>query len=522
MTVRGSNNARRIICFILFALLFTLFSGCAVPEWIEDDLHEDSGTENPDDTASTDYSVDFTLARYVGERLDPFLSKNRSNRDLLSLCYDPLIYVNSSSDAVCVIADKYEVYENKVVFTINTDIRFFDGTYVTAEDCEYSYSIASGSDSVYHDRFNYILDYEAISADMFVVYFSTNSIYNVNLCDIPIIKRGTNGDFIPVGSGKYQITRENATVYLEKNPYSFLDTGDNFNISTIRVHDIQTNEELLYNFNYNKIHGSYTDITDDGSEFRGNIETIGFCDNSLVFAVVNKQTSYEFLSDASFSKGLTYSINRINICENILSGGTQPVWYPFNPDWSVTVNADLNKDIYSTVTAHEYFNNCGLTLSGSDRVFGEESVELKLVVNSESLTKVEVAESIAEDLENMGFSVTVESLTWDNFVLAINEQDYDIYIGEVLLPKNMDISVLYSNYVNTGHGAVEENLTAAVEAFNLGEMSMRDLLSVFQEELPIIPLYFNRGALAINRVVSGAFAPAEGNIYNGIENWNFS
>ena len=51
---------------------------------------------------------------------------------------------------------------------------------------------------------------------------------------------------------------------------------------------------------------------------------------------------------------------------------------------------------------------------------------------------------------------------------------------------------------------------------------MRELLSVFQEELPVIPLYFNRGALAVNRVVSGDFAPSVGNIYNGIEDWKFS
>ena len=60
------------------------------------------------------------------------------------------------------------------------------------------------------------------------------------------------------------------------------------------------------------------------------------------------------------------------------------------------------------------------------------------------------------------------------------------------------------------------------EQFNSGNMSMRDFLSVFQEDLPFIPLYFNRGALAVNRVVSGSFDPAVGNIYNGIEFWKFS
>jgi len=522
MRIFFSNSLKRIICFILFAISLSLFSGCSVSEWIENELQDDPTLEDNNEENSTDYSVVFTLARYLGERLDPFLSKSRTNRDLLSLCYDPLIHVDSSSVAVGVIAESFEIYDNKVIFTLNPNARFFDGTPVSAADCEYSYSVALDAKSVYYDRFDYITDYEAVSSDKFAVYFDTNSIYNINLCDIPIIKRGTNGDFIPVGSGKYQIVRDNASVYLEKNPYSFVDTGENFDISKIMVHDIQSDEELFYNFNYNKVHGSYTDITDDGSEFRGNIETISFCDNSLVFAVVNKNFSHEFLSSPSFSKGLTYCIDREYICEKILSGGTQPVWYPFNPDWKVTVNADLNRDIYSTVSAHEYFNDCGLLLSGLDRVYNDEIAELRIVVNSESLTKIEVAESIAKDLENMGFSVTVKSLTWDKFIVAVTERSYDIYIGEVLLPQNMDISVLYSYGVNTGHGYVEEYIKDAVESFNVGDLSMRDLLSVFQEELPVIPLYFNRGALAVNRVVSGDFSPSVGNIYNGIEDWKFS
>ena len=80
--------------------------------------------------------------------MDPFLSKNRTNRDLLSLCYDPLVSVDSSFDPICIIASEYEVYDDKVVFTLRQDACFFDGANVTAADCEYSYSIASNRDSV--------------------------------------------------------------------------------------------------------------------------------------------------------------------------------------------------------------------------------------------------------------------------------------------------------------------------------------------------------------------------------------
>ena len=86
----------------------------------------------------------------------------------------------------------------------------------------------------------------------------------------------------------------------------------------------------------------------------------------------------------------------------------------------------------------------------------------------------------------------------------------------------MDVRSLLLSDVNTGTGRVSDEFLDAIEQFNSGNMSMRDFLSVFQEDLPFIPLYFNRGALAVNRVVSGSFDPAVGNIYNGIEFWKFS
>ena len=516
------SKIRLIVLFVLFALSSFVFSACSISEWMESELQDEVPGDTPGNDEPKDYSVTFTLTRYTGESLDPYLSDSRTNRDLLSLCYDGLIFNNSSYEPVPVIAESYESDLKRVVFTLNSNACFSDGTPVTAIDCQYSYSLAMKKNSVYYDRFDYISDFEVLDDGRFAVYFKTESVYNVNLCDIPIVKRGSDGDFAPIGSGKYRIVRENASVYLEKNPYSMVDNGENFEISKILVHNILSTEELLYNFNYNKIHGSYTDITDKGSEFRGNIETVSFCDNSLVFVTVNKTDPESFLANPSFSKGLTYCFNRMKICAEILSGGTQPVWYPFNPDWSVTVKAELNSDIYSTVSAHDYFTEAGVILSETVRVYEDEPVELKIIVNSENLTKVEVAEFLAHDLEEMGFKVNLVTLTWDKYLQAIEDYEYDIYVGEVMMPQNMDVSALLSDNVNSGDKYVEWELNEAIALFNKGELSMRDFLSAYQEELPIIPLYFNRGALAVNRVVSGNFAPYNGNLYNGIENWSFS
>lgn len=518
---KNFHNIKRIICFVLFAFLCFSLLSCSVSEWLERDIQDQLGDEN-ELVKDIDYSVSFTLARYSGEKLDPYLSSDRVNRDLLSLCYDPLVFCDAFSNLVTVTAVDYTATANTVVFTLDPEARFSDGTSVTAEDCVYSYELAKRESSVYKDRFIYISGFEALPDGRFAVYFFRNSVYNVNMCDIPIVKKGTDGNLFATGSGKYVIMRDNSSVYLEMNPFSSVRTDENFAISKIEILSISSEEELLYNFNYNKIHGAYTDITDDGNEFRGNIETVSFCDNSMVYIVVNKKTSYSFLSDPRFSEALSYCINRTDMCASILSGGTKPVWYPFNPDWYVTVNSELNKDIFSTIEAHSLFSDVGVILEETVRTYNGEPVVLEILVNSENLRKVEVAESVAEDLESMGFDVTVKSLTWDKFLTAFEDCDYDICIAETYLPQNMDISILFDSEVNSGLGDVSAELLEAVERFNLGEIEMREFLSIFQSELPVIPLYFNRGALAVNRVVSGSFNPSRSNIYYGIENWVFS
>lgn len=520
--MKSINGApKRIITAALFALVFLSLVSCSLSEWFKKEL--DSGDEQQIDTGDSgkDYSVSFTLARYTGETLHPYISKSRTNRDLLTLCYDPLIYVDNKGNAIPVICSEYVMEEKSVLFRLRNDVRFSDGTSLTAADCVYSYDKASSDNSVYKDRFKVITGYEAVSDYEFRIYFNTDSVYNVNLADIPIIKNGTSGDTIPTGSGKYIISRDNTSVVLIKNSYTIFDTGENFELDTIKIHDIQGTEELLYNFNYNKIHGSYTDITDEGSEFRGNIETISFCDNSIVFAVINVAEGGLF-AEPLFAKGVTYAINRSVICSGILSGGTQPVWYPFNPDWSVTVEAALNRDIYSASEAHGYFNNAGAVLSGTVRTYGEKEVFIRIIVNSENLIKEKVADAIAADLVNMGFSAVVESLNWDEYCEAVTSGDYDIYIAEAVIPMNMDISSLLSGSVNTGEKTLSDEFYEALAGFNAGAVGMRDFLSIFQEELPFIPLYFNRGALAVNRMVSGDFSPSNDNLYSGIENWEFS
>ena len=94
-----------------------------------------------------------------------------------------------------------------------------------------------------------------------------------------------------------------------------------------------------------------------------------------------------------------------------------------------------------------------------------------------------------------------------------------IYIAETEIPMNFDIRCMFENGVVNSHSNISQNFLSVLDDFYSGESDIIDFLSAFNTEMPFIPLYYSRGALAVNRIVSGEFSPTETSIFEGIENW---
>ncbi len=513
----------RIKAFLGAVLLTasTLLSGCSFTEFFDHSI-----LDEPDDGGSVpEISEDprsLTVAGYAGEQVSPYGSESRANRDIVSLCYDALIDIDSSFNAVPRICESFEADGKKIVFHLDPTAKFSDGSQISASDCVYSFAKAEDKSSVFYNRFNQIKAYEETDRYTFTVTFSTDNIYNINLTAIPIIKAGSDiYSNIPIGSGTYVFNSDEGGVYLTQNKYSKVPPLT----ERIEVLNVENSEELLYNVNYGNIHASYADLSEGNSSFRGTVELIDFTTNNLVFAVVNKNK--EHFNDRNSVKGITYAINRDEMITNLLSSSSRSVWYPFNPDWEVTAKADLNKNIYSSTTAHDYFTQSGLVLSGTERVWNKQPLELTILVNQESLIKTEVAECVAKNLTSLGFKTVVKTLKWDEMQQAVLDGDYDIFIAEMNIFPNMDITSVTNNSLILsaaglnihGEEGYSDEFNEAVSDFYSGKTDMRTFLSAFQEELPFIPLYFSGGALAINRNISGEFAPNCFDLYAKAETW---
>ncbi len=505
---------------LLAAALLICLCGCS--GLYPGNLSEILQATDPDDvqTPSDTPEKVFTLSYYTEEGLDPYTSSSRTNSELLRLCYSGLFAVDNQYSALPVLAGSYTVEGNRVFVRLREGVRFSDGTPVTAQDCVASYDRAKEKDTVWAGRFSYIRSYRAEDQNTFSVEFVSYAPSQLNLLTVPIVKVGsTDPAGYPVGCGRYRFENSEALGLVKADCNC---AEGRFAVDKIALLGIADREAMIYNFNYGRLQAVYADLSLGAAEYRSDNEIVPLPTNRFAFLVVNKSRTE--LANINFSLGLTYLINRTSLTEEVLNGFATPVWYPLNPAWSETKEANLNPEITSTLTAGAAFTEAGFVLNKDVREYNKKPVTLRLLVNRENASRVKAAKAIAKALQEAGFATQVVEATWDEYQIAVKNLDFDLYLGEVNLPDNLELSGLFSPAVcNTGEKpGVYDALKAEAQEVIAGTGDIRTFVSNFQTVLPFIPLYYEQDALAVSMDVTGTFGGLVSEFYGGIENWVFT
>jgi len=141
---------------------------------------------------------------------------------------------------------------------------------------------------------------------------------------------------------------------------------------------------------------------------------------------------------------------------------------------------------------------------------------LTLAVNSDNELRVRIANEVAEQLNAVGFVCTVTPLTFSAYSSAVSSGGYNLYIGELKMPDNFSLSyLLKSGQRSYGITASEPLMTALSGFYQSGDPTT--FLTVFNEELPFLPLCFRSGLAGFS---AGFTVPEEttfGFAYSDIE-----
>ena len=118
-----------------------------------------------------------------------------------------------------------------------------------------------------------------------------------------------------------------------------------------------------------------------------------------------------------------------------------------------------------------------------------------------------------------GVSVTVDAVDYETFTARIREGSFDLYYGETRLTPDFDLRPLLTQGGSLNFGGyhdpdMESTLAAARKS---GDRSA--LCKQFAEQMPFIPIAFEREQVIIRKNLINGFSPVPYSVFFGQENW---
>ncbi|WP_312642738.1 ABC transporter substrate-binding protein [Hydrogenoanaerobacterium sp.] len=508
---------KRMIAIILsLSLLCALPAGCGLRLSGAGDLAGTSGqNEAETENESALHAIDTLKIAYNNtDSLNPYLAASTMNLNVISLLYDPLVKLDQQYNAHNIIAEDIQLTAQQCVVTIKQGVQFSNGAAVTADDVVYSAKQVLAEGNSYSGLLSGVSEVTATDSRTVVFTLNTPDRLFANLLTFPIVSEANP----LIGSGRYvlQGSGENAKLTVNPNWY-----GDNKSqIKTIELVNQLDKDTLIYSLKLGTINYVYSDLSGNDALSLG-ISTQRVPLNHLVYLGMN--STKKILSDVRMRKALNLCINRAELVGSTYASRAVEAHTPFNPQWA-EVAALSSKQQQDFGAAAALLEELGYKPANKDSegyyTTSRGRLRLRLLVNSENSSRVQVAEELKKTLKEFGIELVIDAKTFDAYKTALAQWDFDLYLGEVKLYNNMNLTSMLSSKAKLGFGVVDnEAMIAANSALMAGTIDTQAFIDAFYNFTPFIPLMYRSGMVSFSRETYFDASATEQDIFYNIELW---
>ena len=483
---------KKYICILIALLICFSFFGCSKPEKTVEEPEETTAvaTEEPV------YEKKITLGYYEDKSLNPYTTDSPTNRNIATLIYDPLYTLDKSYSPVGVIAEDCEITATTVTVKIKSGLTFSNGAELSAYDVAYSFNLAKES-SFYGARLKNVAYATALS-DSVVFTLEQPDVYCEAVLTFPVVQSYTAESDNPIGSGRYTLSETAEGKVLRANAGN--SRGETVTTNSIYLAPISSHSSELYLLQSGDLSYFFDDLSDsEYIKIGANIKQVPM--NNLVFVGINSFSAT--MTDSYVRDAITAAINPKTVADAVFSGMCRYAPTPFNPDWYNCERLDLQDSASSLQKAQELLQQGGYVFAYDNNSYLSKDFEylvIRLAVNKDNTDKLHCAEYIHDTLESIGIKVELEALSYADYVKAINSGDFDLYIGEVKLPANMDLSCFFSEGGSLSKGIdTSSTVAASYRDFMAGTTDISTFVQVFDTYKPFIPLCYRDGVAYFSR-----------------------
>lgn len=524
------------ILSLLLALTMAL-SGCGRTETAEESAQtarseaaEVTVGQTVGESLATTYAADnvFSLNAVFSSSFHPYLLSSAWNQVVSMLVYEPLVVVDETFEGQPGLISSWATADGRNwTFTVDTSRRFHSGGRVTAVDCVYTIQMASYS-SRYEERFENVQSLETLDNESFTVTLNSADYGFYKLLGIPCIESGSYYDSVPAGTGPYKFSAAGDMLLLDSNHPQ----ADAMPLLRIYLKEYTDFDDILQAFE-----DSYIDLVINDPTSMSNL---GYSSSDITRYVDTTNMHYlgynmysVLFSQPTFRAMMSYAIDRSTIVSSCMGGAAVAAALPVHPNSSLYTKDIASTIAYSTDALERVISQLNLMDYDGDGFYelysGVSNLEqsINFIVCADSLAKVRAASQIAACLEDVGLRVNLRELSYDDYITALEDGDFDIYYAEVKLRPNWDLTKLFTsvgsgglNYGKTSDQFLAEYIRSYLASpAEMQGQAARTLWQYIAQQAPITVICFERSEVLYHRGVISGLTPTQDNVFNAMDGW---
>lgn len=488
----------------LLLCLSILFSACTGEKKTEETTVPVEDVSDNETTGKTNKMGDgkIVLPYNQTDGLNPYFAKSYENLYLSKLMYEPLYSTDSTYTTTPVIAETINIIDNIATIRLRHGVSCAGSSEINAEDVVYSFNKAKESHS-WSNILKSVVSAQAVGQYAVEFTLDNKDIYISGKLDFPIVKVGTadKQTSVPKGSGDYYYSKGKLINVLSKEKtivLSPIGTNESAeNAVNIGETDVYFND--LFDCEYSAVAGTSRDVLLNNMVYLGLNSSRGALNNYIRNAIAAKIDSEKIVLSA-------------------YQGHATAIKLPINPESDTAGQITEIKTEGDIALANNIIDRCGYTrYSGKAKTNGAYTLSLSLMVNKDNKFRVAAAYSIADSLNECGFLVKVQTVSFAEYKQRIESGNYDMYLGEIKLDNTMDIGDFFreGNMLSSGINTKDRVATEYFK-YRAGEITAEEYYEVFIEYYPFVPVLFRKGFVATSDDVNLTLKQMPYNLYSGI------
>lgn len=471
------------------------------------------------------YAADhvFSLNAMLDDSFNPYVTSSAWNQVVGMLVYENLVELDDNFEAVPNLITAWSTEDGyNWTFSVDTTRVFHNGDSMTAYDAVYSIQQAMAYGGRYAARFRNVAGISANDRETFAVALEEANYRFYQLLNVPCIEYSSGWENTPPGTGPYQFSAaENYLTLDEKHP-----KAADMPLDTIYLKEYTAAEDILQAFE-----DSYIDLVINNPNA---MSSLGYASTNITKYV--DTTSMHFLGYNTTSGAfmnpvlravLTYAIDRNGIVSDIMEGAGVAAALPIHPNSPLYPAEYAASLAYSESSFERALANIGVAdLDGDGTMeLNGQRYTINFIVCSDSAVKVFAARRIAQEMQKCGINVNLRELSYDDYLENLEEGNFDIYYGEVMLCSDWDMSMFFEWEGDLNPGGLNDNtLLSHVKTFlaSTDETRLINAERLYQyigQNAPITVICFEKSEVLYHRGVLAGLSPTQDNLFYGMENW---